>query len=109
MASYPQRYNDDFRGWPVAPQNKQHPVRGSFLDPRPDQTFSATYHTGCDVAVRYDRPASGAPRNRTHRVYAIEGGVVEAASAPGVRGSVRIAHFGYGHIDARVQRGDRVK
>ena len=36
MPPFPQRYNDAFRGWPVAPQHQQHPVRGTFLDPRPD-------------------------------------------------------------------------
>lgn len=109
MPPFPQRYNDDFRGWPVAPQHRQHPVRGTFLDPRPDPTFGAIYHTGVDVAVRDDRPARGAPRGRTHRVFAIEGGVVDAASPAGTRGSVRIGHFGYGHVDPRVRRGDRVR
>ena len=28
---------------------------------------------------------------------------------PGVRGNIRIGHFGYGHVDARVKKGDRVK
>ena len=93
----------------MSPQHQQHPVRGTFLDPRPDPTFGAIYHTGVDVAVRDDRPEQGAPAGRTHRVFAIEGGVVDAASAPGVRGSVRIGHFGYGHVDARVNRGDRVR
>ena len=109
MPPFPQRYNDDFRGWPVSPQHQQHPVRGTFLDPRPDPTFGAIYHTGVDVAVRDDRPEQGAPAGRTHRVFAIEGGVVEVATEPGVRGSVRIGHFGYGHVDARVKRGDRVR
>jgi murein DD-endopeptidase MepM/ murein hydrolase activator NlpD len=109
MPPFPQRYNDDFRGWPVSPQHQQHPVRGTFLDPRPDPTFGAIYHTGVDVAVRDDRPEQGAPAGRTHRVYAIEGGVVEVATEPGVRGNVRIGHFGYGHVDARVKRGDRVR
>ena len=83
MPVFPQRYNDDFRGWPVSPQHQQHPVRGTFLDPRPDPTFGAIYHTGVDVAVRDDRPEQGAPAGRTHRVFAIEGGVVESACAPG--------------------------
>jgi hypothetical protein len=106
---FPQRYADTFRGWPVQPQNQQHPVRATFLDPRPDPDFGAIYHTGVDVAVRDDRPEAGAPPGRTHRVFAIEGGVVEEATARGVRGNVRIGHFGYGHIDARVSRGDRVR
>jgi murein DD-endopeptidase MepM/ murein hydrolase activator NlpD len=109
MPSFPQRYNDDFRGWPVSPQHQQHPVRGTFLDPRPDPDLGAIYHTGVDVAVRDDKPEAGAPAGRTHRVFAIEGGVVEEATKPGVRGNVRIGHFGYGHVDARVKKGDRIK
>jgi hypothetical protein len=106
---FEQRYNDAFRGWPVRPHNRQHPVRGSFLDPRPDPELGAVYHTGVDIAVRDDRPERGAPPGRTHRVYAIEGGTVEQATAPGVCGNVRIGHFGYGHVDARVAAGDRVR
>ena len=102
-------YNDAYRGWPVAPRNRQHPVRGSFLDPRPDPDLGATYHTGVDVAVRDDHPEPGAPAGRTHRVYAIEGGVVELATPPGVCGTVRVGHFGYGHVDARVRVGERVR
>jgi hypothetical protein len=105
----PQRYNDDWRGWPVHPHDKQHPVRGSFLDPRADAKLGAVYHDGVDVAVRDDRPEPGAPSRRTHRVYAIEGGRVAAASAPGIRGLVDIGHFRYEHVDARVVRGQAVK
>jgi hypothetical protein len=104
-----QRYDDAFRGWPVKPQNRQHPVRASFLDPRPDPALGAVYHTGVDVAVRDDRPEQGAPAGRTHRVLAIEGGVVRQATPPGVCGNVRVGHFGYGHVDARVAVGDRVR
>jgi hypothetical protein len=109
MPPFPQRYNDSFRGWPVRPHDRQHPVRGSFLDPRPDPQIGAVYHTGIDVAVRDDRPERGAPANRTHRVFAIEGGVVEHATPPGVCGNVRVGHFGYGHVDARVSAGERVR
>ena len=86
MPPFPQRYNDGFRGWPVRPHNRQHPVRGSFLDPRPDPEQGGIYHTGVDIAVRDDHPEQGAPVGRTHRVYAIEGGVVEQATPPGVCG-----------------------
>ena len=103
-----QVYNDAWRGWPVRPHNRQHPIRGSFLDPRPDPERGAIYHDGVDVAVRDDRPERGAPRGRTHPVYAIEGGPVFFATPPGARGSVRIGHFGYGHVDALVQTGEIV-
>jgi hypothetical protein len=103
-----QVYNDEFRGWPVTPQSGQHPIRGSFLDPRPDPQLGAIYHDGVDVAVRDDRPESGAPPGRTHRVYAVEGGPVFLATPRGVRGFARIGHFGYGHIDTRVRTGEIV-
>lgn len=104
----PQRYDDHYFGWPVAPVRQQHPIRSSFLDPRADDKHGAIYHMGVDIAVRDDRPERGAPRGRTHRVYAIEGGVVTEATGAGVRGHVHIGHFGYGHIDATVRPGQRV-
>ena len=101
-------YNDTWRGWPVKPHNRQHPIRGSFLDPRPDPQRGAVYHEGVDIAVRDDRPERGAPPGRTHRVYAVEGGPVFLATPRGIRGSAQIGHFGYGHIDALVQTGEIV-
>ena len=70
--------------------------------------LGAIYHDGVDIAVRDDRPERGAPRGRTHRVYAIEGGPVFLATPPGVRGFVHVGHFGYGHVDALVQPGETV-
>jgi hypothetical protein len=105
---FEQTYNDSYRGWPVRPRNRQHPIRGSFLDPRPDPSRGAVYHDGVDIAVRDDRPERGAPAGRTHRVFAIEGGPVHFATPRGVRGSVQIGHFGYGHVDARVLAGETV-
>jgi hypothetical protein len=104
----PQVYNDDWRGWPVRPHDRQHPIRGSFLDPRPDPELGAVYHDGVDVAVRDDLPERGAPASRTHRVYAIEGGPVFLATPRGARGFARVGHFGYGHIDPLVQTGEIV-
>jgi hypothetical protein len=104
-----QSYNDAWRGWPVLPLTRQHPIRGSFLDPRPDPRRGAVYHEGVDVAVRDDRPESGAPPGRTHRVFAVEGGRVLAATRRGVRGFARIGHFGYGHIDSFVEVGQVVR
>jgi hypothetical protein len=103
-----QSYNDQYRGWPVLPLHQQHPVRGSFNDPRPDPRLGAIYHTGVDVAVRDDRPERGAPPSRTHRVYAIEGGEVTEASSPGQAGHIHIGHFSYGHIDVGVRVGEHV-
>lgn len=104
-----QRYNDEWRGWPVLPLHRQHPIRGSFLDPRAHDRLGAVYHNGVDIAVRDDIPGRGAPPGRTHRVYAIEGGQVTGATAPGVRGLVDIAHFRYEHVDVLVRPGDVVQ
>jgi hypothetical protein len=104
----PRVYNDTFRGWPIRPQHRQHPIRGSFLDPRPDPARGAVYHEGVDIAVRDDRPERGAPPGRTHRVFAIEGGIVTFATPRGSRGTVRIGHFGYGHVDPVVFTGEIV-
>ena len=76
-----QVYNDTWRGWPVRPHRRQHPIRGSFLDPRPDPELGAIYHDGVDIAVRDDRPEAGHPPGRTHRVFAIEGGQVRVVAA----------------------------
>ena len=104
-----QAYNDDWRGWPVLPLHRQHPIRGSFLDPRPDPRRGAIYHDGIDIGVRDDVPGRGAPPGRTHRVHAIESGRVTAATSPGVRGLVDAGHFRYEHIDALVRVGDTVE
>jgi hypothetical protein len=104
-----QTYNDAWRGWPVLPLHRPHPIRGSFLDPRPDPELGAVYHDGVDIAVRDDRPEPGAPGGRTHKVYAIEGGRVLAATPPGVRGLVDVGHFRYEHVDALVARGAMVQ
>jgi hypothetical protein len=105
-------YADTYRGWPVAPRTRQHPVRGSFLDPRPGGVEGGDgYHPGVDVSVRDDRPEPGAPPGRTHRVYALEGGRVWKVwrqPPPGREGLVRVGHFGYGHIEPVVEAGQDV-
>ena len=101
-------YADDYRGWPVAPRNRQHPVRGSWLDPRRKEL----YHPGIDISVRDDRPERGAPPGRTHRVYALEGGPVWKLiqpKSPTKEGIVRIGHFTYGHVEPVVQLGQVVE
>jgi len=107
------RYADDYRGWPVAPRTRQHPVRGSFLDPRPGGVDGGDgYHPGVDVSVRDDRPEAGAPAGRPHRVYAVEGGTVWKVwrqPPPKREGIVRIGHFGYGHVEPVVSEGQTVE
>jgi hypothetical protein len=102
------QYADDYRGWPVAPKTKQHPVRGSFLDPR----TGFNYHHGIDISVRDDRPEPGAPAGRTHRVFALEGGTVwnvKRNLGPWKEGIVWCGHFGYGHIEPVVALGDSIR
>jgi hypothetical protein len=106
------RYADGYRGWPVAPRDRQHPVRGSFLDPRKSShQVAESYHHGIDVSVRDDRPEQGAPPGRTHRVYALEGGEVWQVGPRNRNGEsiVRLGHFGYGHVDPVVSLGQVVQ
>jgi murein DD-endopeptidase MepM/ murein hydrolase activator NlpD len=100
-------YADSWRGWPVRPLHGQHPVRGSFLDPRP-----GGFHFGIDISVRDDRRERGAPRGRTHRVYAIEGGMVYNVvdgTSPCVLRRLWAGHFAYYHVDATVVSGQHVR
>ena len=101
------RYNDSWRGWPVRPRHKQHPVRGSFLDPRP-----GGLHFGIDISVRDDRPERGAPHGRTHRVYAVEGGTVynlfDGSGLPCQERRLWVGHFAYYHVDSVVGSGASV-
>ena len=74
-------YNDNYMGWPVNPQHAQHPVRGSFLDPRgEDDTGLSGYHFGIDISVDDHQPEPGAPSMLSHRVYALESGTVSASA-----------------------------
>lgn len=102
LTSQPSGFNDNFRGWPLFPLHQQHPLRSSFLDPR-EPGRSREYHAGIDIGVRDDRPASGAPPGRAHRVFAIEGGIAfvprDQATRRCVSRHVRIGHFEYAHVD----------
>ena len=103
-------YADSYRGWPVAPGHRPHPIRGGFLDARHP---GAVFHWGVDVNVRDDRPEPGAPSGRTHRVYAIEGGVVSAirtgSGEPCTQRFLEVGHFSYWHVDPTVRRGRYVR
>lgn len=100
--------SEPWRGWPVAPQHSQHPLRGFLAEPRP-----AGFHIGIDVLVRDDRPERGAPSGTTHRVYAVAPGRVSLAldrSRLGcVHGRVDVGHFAYLHLVPSVRAGDRVR
>jgi hypothetical protein len=99
-------YADSWYGWPVRPRHRQHPVRGSFLDPRP-----GGFHFGIDISVRDNRPERGHPPGRTHRVYAVEGGtvynLVDGTGPCGAR-KLWVGHFAYYHVDAVVAADQHV-
>jgi hypothetical protein len=64
-------YADDYTGWPVAPLHGPHLLHGAFNDPR-----EGGYHFGVDIAVDDSKPAALAPPGMSHRIFAVESGVV---------------------------------
>ena len=107
-------YGDAYHGWPINPKHSQHPVRGSFLDPRgKDDTGLSGYHFGIDVSVDDTHPESGAPRLLSHRVYAVESGLVGASAnnvaRPCLDRRVEIGHFAYWHVSPTVRGGQHVR
>jgi hypothetical protein len=91
-----------WHGWPLRPLHVQHPIRSGFLDPRGSH-LRPIFHTGVDVAVRDDRPERGALLFNTHRVYAVESGIVSIPpNVDQVKCNyrvVRVGTWGYGHVD----------
>jgi murein DD-endopeptidase MepM/ murein hydrolase activator NlpD len=98
-------------GWPVKPFDRQHPVRGSFGDPRSifdghptarglmTSRCNCTYHQGIDISAPDLTP-----------VYPVRSGVVQTVTREwvGVDSGDGTA-FEYWHINAEVEVGDRVK
>lgn len=108
------RYNDTFVGWPVRRAREQHPVRGSFLDPRgSDNDGLGGYHFGLDVNVDDRQPERGAPAGLSQRVYAVESGVVSDPVSDPKRscGNRRldVGHFAYWHTSPVVRVGQRIR
>jgi hypothetical protein len=113
--SFAPTYNDDFTGWPVAPQHRTHAVYGTFGNPTtkwPSEMpgLRAGYHKAIDILVN---DASG-----RHPVYAIEGGRVRGATLgwqitplkERVRwGLVGVGHFRYVDIVPGVEVGEQVE
>jgi hypothetical protein len=103
-------YESSFRGWPVAPLHREHPVRSTFLAPRP-----GGYHIGVDIAVNDWDPEPGAPPGRSHRVYAVDSGHARVGHSPTPHpGSCRhrrigVGHFVYWHVDPTVDDGTYVR
>lgn len=107
-------YGDAYRGWPVNPTHSQHPVRGSFLDPRgKDDTGLSGYHFGIDISVDDAHPETGAPPLLSHRVFAVESGRVGASAndiaRPCLDRRLEIGHFAYWHVSPTVRGGQHVR
>ena len=102
-------------GWPVAPFDRPHPVRGNFGDPRtifavppsPEGVLTGTgtfsFHFGVDIS---------APDGT--RVFAVASGTVSAVSKERTREYVTVdsgggRSFQYWHIRATVRPGERVE
>jgi hypothetical protein len=100
-------YADSYRGWPTPPLHGPHVLHGGFDDPR-----EGGYHFGIDIAVDDSHPALKAPRGASHRVYAVEGGIMHWARNTGALpcNSRRfdIGHFAYWHVEPTVPLGARV-
>ncbi len=98
-------------GWPVKPFDRQHPVRGSFGDPRSifrgaptmrglmTSRCACSYHQGIDIS---------APDGTA--VYPVRAGVVRIVTPDWVEvDSDGGSAFQYWHIASRVHEGDRVQ
>ena len=108
-------YRDSYRGWPLQPLHGQHPIRGSFLDPRGEmENGRGGYHFGIDINVDDAHPDPRAARGLSHEVFAVESGEAsDVLGAPrhhlcGAR-RVSIGHFDYWHVSPIVKPGQHVK
>jgi hypothetical protein len=106
-------YNDGYHGWPVRPLHMQHPIRGSFLDPRGiDENGLAGYHFGIDVNVDDRHREAGAPPGLSHRVYAMESGaarVVHGTRYACANRRLEVGQFSYWHVSPTVPTGRAVR
>ncbi len=111
---FAQVYEDDYRGWPLAPKHGGRGVYGTFLNPTTvwpsGMPFpNVGYHQAIDIPVN---DAAGA-----QPVFAVEGGRVRQADRTtqttplGARvrsGVVGVGHFRYAHVVPSVEVGDVV-
>ncbi len=107
-------YNDNYHGWPVAPTQGEHPVRGSFLDPRgKDDVGLSGYHFGIDVSIDDRSAEAGAPAGFSHRVYAVESGTAAVSASTPARSCLNrrldVGHFSYWHVSPTVANGRHVQ
>lgn len=77
--------------WPVAPFDRQHPVRANLDDPRIGHEGGTSFHFGIDIAV-----PDGTP------VYAVASGVAYVAQGHVAVASSSARVFGYWHVRAAV-------
>jgi murein DD-endopeptidase MepM/ murein hydrolase activator NlpD len=98
-------------GWPVKPFDRQHPVRGSFGDPRTLFTGPPTHHTllSGDGSFSFHFGIDVAAPDGT-AVYPVESGIVTAVTDEwvGVDGA-NGRSFQYWHIAAAVRVGNHVE
>jgi hypothetical protein len=107
-------YNHLSVGWPVLPRRVQHPIRGSFIDPRgADDNGLSGYHFGIDVNVDDAHPDPGAGPGLSHRVFALDSGVVSTPPHVAQRRCVNrrldVGHFSYWHVSPLLRSGARVR
>ena len=113
-ANFHDAYNDTYHGWPIRPLHSEHPIRGSFLDPRgKDDTGLSGYHFGIDISVDDHYPEAGASRLFSHRVYAAASGVASVRAntftARCFNRRVEIGHFAYWHVSPIVTAHQHVR
>jgi hypothetical protein len=97
-------------GWPVAPFNRQHPIRGGFGDPRTvfhaPPTLAGLYHGSGSFSFHEGVDISAADGTA---VYPVVDGIVSSLNSERVFvDSGNGNHFEYWHITATVRVGDRV-
>jgi hypothetical protein len=100
--------------WPVKPFDRQHPIRGSFGDPRTlfdgPPAASALYHGAC-ACTFHEGVDISAPDGTA--VYPVESGLVSVVRTGKAEEMVRVESVGnafeYWHIAASVHVGEKVE
>ena len=98
-------YADAYHGWPVQPLHLPHALHGAFNDPR-----AGGYHFGIDVAVDDSKPARLAPPGMSHRIYAVETGMVHYPWSQETTRNCndrrfQVGHFSYWHASPSLPDG----
>jgi hypothetical protein len=101
-------YADGYHGWPVQPLHFPHALHGMFNDPR-----EGGYHFGIDIAVDDSNPAQLAPAGMSHRIFAVESGMVHYPwRSERTRNCndrrFQVGHFSYWHASPTLPDGTYV-